>query len=37
MGLAVREVPHERNGVAAALAYLQESGNPASTAQRRAA
>jgi alanine-glyoxylate transaminase/serine-glyoxylate transaminase/serine-pyruvate transaminase len=37
MGLAVCEVPHEKNGVAAALAYLQESGNPASTAQRRAA
>ena len=37
MGLAVREVPHKKNGVAAALAWLQESGNPASTAQRRAA
>ncbi len=26
MGLAVREVPHKKNGVAEALAYLQESG-----------
>jgi len=37
MGLAVREVPHRKNGVAAALAYLEESGTPASSAQRRAA
>jgi alanine-glyoxylate transaminase/serine-glyoxylate transaminase/serine-pyruvate transaminase len=37
MGLAVREVPHRKNGVAAALAYLQESGNSAAGAQRRAA
>jgi alanine-glyoxylate transaminase/serine-glyoxylate transaminase/serine-pyruvate transaminase len=37
MGLAAREVPHKKNGVAAALAYLQESGNPATAAQRRAA
>jgi len=37
MGLAVREVPHRKNGVAAALAYLEESGTPASSAERRAA
>jgi alanine-glyoxylate transaminase/serine-glyoxylate transaminase/serine-pyruvate transaminase len=37
MGLAAREVPHKKNGVAAALAYLQENGNPATAAQRRAA
>ena len=38
MGLAVREVPHRKNGVAEALAYLRESrGQSATTAQRRAA
>ncbi len=38
MGLAVREVPHRKNGVAEALAYLRESrGETATTAQRRAA
>jgi alanine-glyoxylate transaminase/serine-glyoxylate transaminase/serine-pyruvate transaminase len=38
MGLAVREVPFNKNGVAEALAYLQQSGKQSSTsAQRRAA
>jgi alanine-glyoxylate transaminase/serine-glyoxylate transaminase/serine-pyruvate transaminase len=38
MGLAVREVPHRKSGVAEALAYLRESrGQSATTAQRRAA
>ena len=38
MGLALRDVPHRKNGVAAALAYLQQAGNDAaSTPQRRAA
>jgi alanine-glyoxylate transaminase / serine-glyoxylate transaminase / serine-pyruvate transaminase len=38
MGLALREVPHKKNGVAEALAYLGESGGQtATTAQRRAA
>jgi len=38
MGLALRDVPHTRNGVGEALAYLRESGGKtATTAQRRAA
>jgi alanine-glyoxylate transaminase/serine-glyoxylate transaminase/serine-pyruvate transaminase len=38
MGLALREVPHKKNGVGEALAYLRESGGQtATTAQRRAA
>jgi len=38
MGLALRDVPHQRNGVAAALAFLQESdAQTTTTAQRRAA
>ena len=38
MGLAVRDVPHKKNGVAEALAHLQESGGKtADAAQRRAA
>jgi len=38
MGLALRNVPHDKNGVAEALAWLQASGPPtATTAQRRAA
>ena len=38
MGLAQCAVPHAGNGVAAALAYLRESGEPtAKTAQKRAA
>jgi alanine-glyoxylate transaminase/serine-glyoxylate transaminase/serine-pyruvate transaminase len=38
MGLAAREVPFNKNGVAEALAYLQQSGKQSSTAaQRRAA
>jgi alanine-glyoxylate transaminase/serine-glyoxylate transaminase/serine-pyruvate transaminase len=38
MGLALREVPHRKNGVGDALAYLRESGDEtAAAAQRRAA
>jgi len=38
MGLALREVPHQRNGVGEALAFLQEGGTQTTTtAQRRAA
>jgi alanine-glyoxylate transaminase/serine-glyoxylate transaminase/serine-pyruvate transaminase len=38
MGLALREVPHRKNGVAEALAYLREGGGQAAkAAQRRAA
>ena len=38
MGLAVRKVPHKKNGVAEALAYLIESGaKTATAAQKRAA
>ena len=38
MGLALREVPHRKNGVGDALAYLRESGDEtAAGAQRRAA
>jgi len=39
MGLALRNVPHEQNGVGAALAFLQESDThtTTTTAQRRAA
>jgi len=38
MGLALREVPHRKNGVGEALAYLRESGDEtAAGAQRRAA
>ena len=38
MGLALRDVPHQRNGVAEALAFLQESdAQTTTTAQRRAA
>jgi alanine-glyoxylate transaminase/serine-glyoxylate transaminase/serine-pyruvate transaminase len=38
MGLAVRKVPYQKNGVGEALAYLQESGKQAATtSQRRAA
>ena len=38
MGLALRDVPHQRNGVAEALAFLQETGaQTTTTAQRRAA
>ncbi len=38
MGLALRSVPHQANGVGAALAYLQESGREtATTTQRHAA
>ena len=39
MGLALRNVPHERNGVGAALAFLQENAmqTTTTTAQRRAA
>ena len=38
MGLALRDVPHRRNGVAEALAYLQENdARTTTTAQRRAA
>ncbi len=38
MGLAVREVPHAKDGVGEALAYLQEAGSHANTStQRRAA
>ena len=37
MGLALRNVPHQTNGVAQALAYLQQGGNDAAAAQRRAA
>ncbi len=36
MGLAVRDVPHKKNGVMEALSYLRESGQTA-TAVRRAA
>jgi alanine-glyoxylate transaminase/serine-glyoxylate transaminase/serine-pyruvate transaminase len=36
MGLAARDVPHKKNGVAEALSYLRESGQTA-TAVRRAA
>jgi len=37
MGLAARDVPHKRNGVVEALAYLQQGGETAAAAQRRAA
>jgi alanine-glyoxylate transaminase / serine-glyoxylate transaminase / serine-pyruvate transaminase len=39
MGLALRNVPHEKNGVGAALAFLQENATQTTTttAQRRAA
>src|SRR6266550_1636368 len=38
MGLALREVPHQKNGVGEALAFLQEGGTQTTTtAQRRAA
>ena len=38
MGLAVRDVPHKKNGVGEALSYLRESGGQTATAaQRRAA
>ena len=38
MGLALRDVPHRKNGVAEALAYLQQQGAAAATeAPRRAA
>jgi alanine-glyoxylate transaminase/serine-glyoxylate transaminase/serine-pyruvate transaminase len=37
MGLALREVPHKKNGVAEALAYLRESGGEAATAEQRRA
>ena len=37
MGLALRDVPHKKNGVAEALAYLQQGGETAAAAQRRAA
>jgi len=38
MGLAAADVPHRKNGVAEALAYLQESGGQSATSgQRRAA
>lgn len=38
MGLAVRDVPHTKNGVEAALSYLRESGGKSATsAQRRVA
>ncbi len=37
MGLALRDVPHGKNGVGEALAYLQESGAGESAAHRRAA
>ncbi len=37
MGLAACEVPHRKNGVGAALSYLQENGNQTTAAQRRAA
>jgi alanine-glyoxylate transaminase/serine-glyoxylate transaminase/serine-pyruvate transaminase len=38
MGLAVRDVPHRKNGVEAALSYLRESGEKtAPAAQRRVA
>ena len=39
MGLALRAVPHEKNGVGAALAFLQENATQktTTTAQRRAA
>jgi alanine-glyoxylate transaminase/serine-glyoxylate transaminase/serine-pyruvate transaminase len=38
MGLALREVPHRKNGVGEALAHLRESGDEtAAAAQRRAA
>jgi alanine-glyoxylate transaminase / serine-glyoxylate transaminase / serine-pyruvate transaminase len=37
MGLAVRGVPHNNNGVGEALAYLRESGGTAATAEQRRA
>ncbi len=37
MGLALREVPHKKSGVADALAYLQQGGESAAATQRRAA
>jgi alanine-glyoxylate transaminase/serine-glyoxylate transaminase/serine-pyruvate transaminase len=37
MGLALSNVPHQKNGVAEALAYLQQGGESATAAQRRAA
>jgi alanine-glyoxylate transaminase/serine-glyoxylate transaminase/serine-pyruvate transaminase len=36
MGLAVRDVPHTKNGVAEALSYLRESGQTASAIRRAA-
>ena len=35
MGLAVRDVPHKKNGVEAALSYFRESGEKTATAAQR--